>query len=66
MDAVRFLSAYSGYTAAQPSTSASGDVQLQTTKDGLVKGLATIARYITGEELKASTPEVDAQVGSRV
>jgi|LauGreStaDraftv2_3_1035109.scaffolds.fasta_scaffold221889_1 hypothetical protein len=60
MDAVRFVAAYAG-CAVQPSTSASGDIQLQG-KDGVVKGLATVARYLIGDKIKPSTPELDAQV----
>ena len=62
MDAVRFLAEYFGFSSAQPSTSASGDVQIQS-KDGLLTGLATVSRYISGDKLKAATPEADAQVG---
>ena len=61
MDAIRFLATYSGFNIAQPSASASGDVQIQG-KDGIVTGLATVSRYIIGDKLKASTPELDAQV----
>ena len=61
MDALRFIAAYSGYSGTQPSTSASGAVELAT-KDGVVAGLATISRLLIGDKLKASSPEAEAQV----
>lgn len=57
MDAVRFLSAYAGYSGAQPSTSASGAVELNN-----ITGIATIARSLLGDKLKAASPEAEAQV----
>eukprot|EP00195_Chlamydomonas_chlamydogama_P011043 CAMPEP_0202890242 /NCGR_PEP_ID=MMETSP1392-20130828/727_1 /ASSEMBLY_ACC=CAM_ASM_000868 /TAXON_ID=225041 /ORGANISM="Chlamydomonas chlamydogama, Strain SAG 11-48b" /LENGTH=435 /DNA_ID=CAMNT_0049573779 /DNA_START=27 /DNA_END=1334 /DNA_ORIENTATION=+ len=50
--AARFVAAYCGVSGAEPTTSSSGVVQLQT-KEGLITGLGTVAQYLAKQSSKA-------------
>ncbi|GAX75792.1 hypothetical protein CEUSTIGMA_g3235.t1 [Chlamydomonas eustigma] len=64
MEALRFILSYSGYVGTEPSTSASGELQLQT-KQGLITGLTPISRHVVShgtKKMQVSTPEAQAQI----